>query len=144
MSGRTIKTTKISRNEPCPCGSGKKYKKCCIDKDFEWTTDEKGQIYKSVHLNDEAMEILERQRAKFIEKFGREPGPGDPVFFDLPPEEEVRDLAVEAMQSAGIPPELIYAYKKIGMMVTEDNYSLWSEKDLDEYEAAIDEYKKGN
>lgn len=23
---------KISRNEPCPCGSGKKYKRCCIDK----------------------------------------------------------------------------------------------------------------
>lgn len=22
---------KIGRNEPCPCGSGKKYKKCCID-----------------------------------------------------------------------------------------------------------------
>jgi uncharacterized protein YecA (UPF0149 family) len=21
---------KISRNEPCPCGSGKKYKKCCV------------------------------------------------------------------------------------------------------------------
>lgn len=24
---------KIGRNEPCPCGSGKKYKKCCLDKD---------------------------------------------------------------------------------------------------------------
>ena len=23
---------KIGRNEPCPCGSGKKYKKCCIGK----------------------------------------------------------------------------------------------------------------
>jgi len=23
------KTEKIGRNEPCPCGSGKKYKKCC-------------------------------------------------------------------------------------------------------------------
>jgi SWIM/SEC-C metal-binding protein len=23
------KSTKISRNLPCPCGSGKKYKKCC-------------------------------------------------------------------------------------------------------------------
>jgi len=23
------KTPKIGRNEPCPCGSGKKYKKCC-------------------------------------------------------------------------------------------------------------------
>ena len=22
---------KIGRNEPCPCGSGKKYKKCCKD-----------------------------------------------------------------------------------------------------------------
>ena len=23
------KTAKIGRNDPCPCGSGKKYKKCC-------------------------------------------------------------------------------------------------------------------
>lgn len=25
----TIKVEKVGRNEPCPCGSGKKYKKCC-------------------------------------------------------------------------------------------------------------------
>ena len=24
---------KIGRNDPCPCGSGKKYKKCCLAKD---------------------------------------------------------------------------------------------------------------
>ncbi len=24
-----VKTPKIGRNDPCPCGSGKKYKKCC-------------------------------------------------------------------------------------------------------------------
>ena len=24
----------INRNEPCPCGSGLKYKKCCIDLKF--------------------------------------------------------------------------------------------------------------
>ena len=23
-------TTKLGRNDPCPCGSGKKYKKCCM------------------------------------------------------------------------------------------------------------------
>lgn len=29
-SSRTyIREAKIERNEPCPCGSGKKYKKCC-------------------------------------------------------------------------------------------------------------------
>jgi hypothetical protein len=26
-------TPKIGRNDPCPCGSGKKYKKCCLEKD---------------------------------------------------------------------------------------------------------------
>ena len=26
---------KIGRNEPCPCGSGKKYKKCCLNKPKE-------------------------------------------------------------------------------------------------------------
>ena len=25
----TKKSEKVGRNEPCPCGSGKKYKKCC-------------------------------------------------------------------------------------------------------------------
>ncbi|QQE80580.1 SEC-C metal-binding domain-containing protein [Alicyclobacillus sp. SO9] len=24
-----VRSTKVGRNEPCPCGSGKKYKKCC-------------------------------------------------------------------------------------------------------------------
>lgn len=23
---------KVSRNDPCPCGSGRKYKKCCLDR----------------------------------------------------------------------------------------------------------------
>ena len=27
--GRTVKKEKIGRNDPCPCGSGKKYKNCC-------------------------------------------------------------------------------------------------------------------
>jgi uncharacterized protein len=26
-------TPKIGRNDPCPCGSGKKYKRCCLGKD---------------------------------------------------------------------------------------------------------------
>jgi uncharacterized protein YecA (UPF0149 family) len=26
-----VAAPKIGRNEPCPCGSGKKFKKCCAD-----------------------------------------------------------------------------------------------------------------
>ena len=29
QSGTVRKAKKIGRNEPCPCGSGKKYKYCC-------------------------------------------------------------------------------------------------------------------
>ncbi|WP_236781864.1 MULTISPECIES: SEC-C metal-binding domain-containing protein [Aneurinibacillus] len=31
------KTTKLGRNDLCPCGSGKKYKKCCLEKGIEYT-----------------------------------------------------------------------------------------------------------
>lgn len=29
LQGTIIKEAKVGRNDPCPCGSGKKYKKCC-------------------------------------------------------------------------------------------------------------------
>jgi len=32
---KNIPYVKIGRNEPCPCGSGKKYKKCCLDKEVK-------------------------------------------------------------------------------------------------------------
>src|ERR1035437_6552820 len=53
---------KTGRNKPCPCGSGKKYKKCCIDKEqvSQDLLDEKivqERIYKEnqplFELNDE-------------------------------------------------------------------------------------------
>ena len=36
-SGYTVRRAveRVGRNDPCPCGSGKKYKKCCIAKDQE-------------------------------------------------------------------------------------------------------------
>jgi hypothetical protein len=35
VSGYTVRraVARIGRNDPCPCGSGKKYKRCCFDKD---------------------------------------------------------------------------------------------------------------
>ncbi len=36
---------KIGRNDPCPCGSGKKYKKCCLDKDESVSNSEYDKRY---------------------------------------------------------------------------------------------------
>lgn len=29
---------KVGRNDPCPCGSGKKYKKCCLNKEISFSS----------------------------------------------------------------------------------------------------------
>lgn len=29
---------KIGRNDPCPCGSGKKYKNCCLKEGNDWNS----------------------------------------------------------------------------------------------------------
>jgi hypothetical protein len=34
--GPTLADKKISRNDPCPCGSGKKFKHCCMGKGIDW------------------------------------------------------------------------------------------------------------
>ena len=132
---------RISRNAPCPCGSGKKYKHCCYGKGFEWQEDEQGGVYKSVPLSPEVADILRAQRQKFIDQHGREPGPDDPVFFDMPHPEHLEHRVVEDMKKAGIDPALIYAFEKTGRLVTEQNRHLLPDSALDEWQAAVEEYE---
>lgn len=132
---------RISRNDPCPCGSGKKYKKCCYGKDFDFEEDDEGNLFKSVPISDEMANLLQEQRQKFVEKHGREPGPKDKLFFDMPHPEHLEHMMVEDMKKAGINPAIIYAFEKTGRLVTEDNQNLLSDADLDEWQAAIDEYE---
>jgi hypothetical protein len=132
---------KLSRNAPCPCGSGRKYKHCCLTKGFDWIEDDNGTVRKSVPLSAEAVAILHEQRRRFVERFGREPGPNDLVFFDLPPVEQVEFQTAQAMRKAGIDEAIIYAYEKTGgLLVTEENMHLIPEKDLEAWRAAIEEY----
>jgi hypothetical protein len=133
---------KHSRNAPCPCGSGKKYKHCCYGKGFEWQEDEAGGLYKSMPMSPEVAGVLEEQRRKFIEKYGREPGPDDPIFFDMPHPEHLEHGIVQAMKAAGLDPAIIYAYEQTGLLVTEQNQHLIPDKDLDEWAAAIREYQE--
>jgi uncharacterized protein YecA (UPF0149 family) len=30
---QVVSTARVGRNDPCPCGSGKKFKKCCLGKE---------------------------------------------------------------------------------------------------------------
>ncbi len=73
-------TEKIGRNDPCPCGSGKKYKKCCMGKDKEQKKEflEKVESMNRISMSaglagrdkdifDSKEEILESIRAEGLE-----------------------------------------------------------------------------
>jgi hypothetical protein len=101
-------------------------------------------------MEHQMQEAIGSQLRLFREKFGREPGPDDPVFFDpdsdtpqvCGPEaaDRVEDRMIEAMSAAGIRPEVIYAFRKTGRIVTEDNWRLLSEADRKEWTDAVKEY----
>jgi hypothetical protein len=91
---------------------------------------------------------IEDVRKNFIAKFGREPLEGEPLIFDPDfdtptpyTEAKMTNMMVEAMEAAGIPGHLIYAYRKTGMMMGADNADLWTQADVDEWNAAIAEYE---
>jgi hypothetical protein len=104
-------------------------------------------MVRKLKITPEMEEILRDQRKKFIEKFGREPGPDDPVFFDAKastpvsfPPKQLADATLKAMLAAGTPPQFVYAYQKAGFLVNDTGYKNMSPEDRAEYDAAIDEY----
>src|SRR5262245_58908998 len=92
---------RLSRNARCPCGSGKKSQACCWEKGFEWQEDDQGNVYKSTPMSAEVKEVLEQLRRAFVARQGREPGPDDLLFPDLPHPEHLEALMVEDMRAAG-------------------------------------------
>ncbi len=98
---------KLPPNAPCPCDSGNKYKDCCYHKDFEWLVDDEGNVFKSIPFSEDLAEVIEEQRQKFVEQHGREPGPDDSLFFDMPPLEHTEHFMVQAMEQAGLHPAFV-------------------------------------
>jgi hypothetical protein len=101
---------------------------------------------RTVALSPWAVEAFKAQRDLFREKFGRDPGPHDPVFFD-PDADEPRPLqldpaTVEAdMLKAGVRPEVAYAIAKTGVFLMEDNEHLYPDDAKAEFWEAVEEYR---
>ena len=131
---------KSSRNGPCPCGSGKKYKKCCINKGFDWVDTEDGGIARSIPLTREMSEVFNDLRESQIRKYGRLQ---ERVFEGAPSAEVLEHLTVEAMKKAQIDPALIYAYEETnGLMLNNHNEHLVPDVDIALWDAAIDKYER--
>jgi hypothetical protein len=104
---------------------------------------------REVPLNEEDVTVLKKMDEEFVNKFGRKPGPGDPLFWDPDAdtpqplsEEKVTQTIIDGMVKAGIPAKTIYAYRKTGILLTTANQHLVSEADLKAWNDAINEYER--
>lgn len=122
MAGERVK---VGRNEPCPCGTGRKYKHCCYDRKFSYVRTPDGEIRREIPLNSEAQELIQMQLQHFRETFGREAEPHDRIFWEEP--EHVEHRIAQTMREAGIHPRFIYAFEKTGRLVSEENVDLISQ-----------------
>ncbi|MCD6294733.1 MAG: M24 family metallopeptidase, partial [Deltaproteobacteria bacterium] len=61
------KSTKVRRNDPCPCGSGLKYKKCCLHKEGSLPNNNNKRLYLQKH----GIRVKETRDIEGIKKAGR-------------------------------------------------------------------------
>ena len=57
---------KTSRNQPCPCGSGKKYKKCCLSQDQKATVEQNQQDHSNKPADD--LSYIDQNTAPMIDE----------------------------------------------------------------------------
>ena len=57
-----VKREKVGRNAPCPCGSGKKYKKCCLPKEEAGTEEKTSATPKEIELRDRLLSFSAKEK----------------------------------------------------------------------------------
>ena len=121
----------IKRNDLCPCGSGKKYKKCCLNKEIKILPYQKYinddiDDYPKRKENDDELDLFDFYKEKYIEidkllyKGLKE--------YDIP-ENIKRDYLAEDKNALAYFSE---AFEKINEVVSENNF-----KTLDEYDKVV-------
>ena len=105
--------------------------------------------YRRVRMNQQMIDLLDEQKERFRQKFGRDPRPEDPVIWDEnaseptpATEDDIHQSILSALIASGSPPEFIYPFKKTGRLVTEMNLHLLSEHEIQEWTAAVEEYRR--
>ncbi len=109
----------------------------------------KKKSVKSMSITPDMVDGLTEQFRRFEEKFGRPPGPNDPIFFD-PASDEPRPMLdevidqhmLEAIHKAKIHPAIIHAYQTTGRLVTKENRKNLTKAQLREWTDAIDEWHR--
>lgn len=104
-------------------------------------------------LPREIQRTVEELRLRFREKFGRNPGPNDPLFFDPQAKEPIpisrqglnemwQHLATRLLQAGTITSQVAYAMKKTGLLVSDATAHLMTDTERKAWQAALNEYTR--
>ena len=118
---------RVGRNEPCPCGSGKKYKQCCIAKDeqrLHFSTDVAGKTEDEVLADPEShLTLLKLTRAEPHQAIHWDPRKLKPElheeYFVKLAAFHLLDRAVESFEMLGWSKEREVAWKHVSYFVGE-------------------------
>ena len=96
----------VGRNEPCPCGSGKKYKKCCLSKDEEARTSIPPDVLRQMEEQAKQREKLEREVAKgldllFTGDFSKAQHLAERLIESFPQDDRLHDILATVALAAG-------------------------------------------
>ena len=108
---KLLKRKAAGANDPCPCGSGKKYKKCCLSKTAG---------------NNVAVKAAPKQK----------PQPAT----EEPAGKCPDNLPAAAMLRAGIPDANVYAFMETGQLIHDENRQAYSARALAAWDAARQNY----
>lgn len=111
----------------------------------KYFTDDAGNISHIIPISDELKNVLGEADARFREIFGRKQKGNEPILFEkflIGKEPHLFQTALKVAGSAGIDEELIYAWRKTGLIVAEQNLHLISNVDRKEWQKAIQEYRR--
>jgi hypothetical protein len=109
----------IKANDPCPCGSGLPYVKCCADSAIKWVKDEEGNICKRMEIDPGIMEQIISAREK---ELGRPLKDDDFLFPKRDANTFVNNmLKFLTNKMAHKPPSMFYVFLVEGLLLSSQN-----------------------
>jgi hypothetical protein len=110
----------LQRNKPCPCGSGGKFKHCCLPKTRP--------VIPPRHVpRQRPVPVVAGATVTAVA-----PPPVSPA--------DGREVTAESMTRLGAEPAKVYAYRKTGLWIVPQNRALHAPEVLAAWDAAIQEF----
>lgn len=139
-SNAIMANRKTGRNEPCPCGSGKKYKKCCFEKDQKELRSQASPLPVGERTSARTP-IPGRAEDPFADEFEDLPCPFEPEEDEWSPEESADEYAGSVSEEDEPPsyphvkrelPELTSGQERIVDDWWDDTGPFYEKRDADE------------